>query len=244
MIDINNYEGYLFLYQEGELDKEGRTQVEQFLAAHPDIKTEMAMYYDTNFVVTAEPQPTVRHIAKPVWGWAVAACLAVAVGSTILYLGSNSGNYPGLSGSTYASLTMIPQPVCGLSNPNSASTNVCEMLAQDSDEDYSESVSSEEPDSVGETDNKEVPPKARSESIQSTMIEKTQKSLFIETNLLAEVSNVKELDCLAEVNTNWDIHKRTFESLMMVQEFGKQKVVEICKTLIGSNNFKEDNTVL
>ena len=41
MITLENYESYLFLYQEGELDSSTRTEVERFLLQHPDIREEM-----------------------------------------------------------------------------------------------------------------------------------------------------------------------------------------------------------
>ena len=46
MINMDNYEGYLYLYQEGELDSTTRTEVERFLLEHPDIREEMETYYD------------------------------------------------------------------------------------------------------------------------------------------------------------------------------------------------------
>ena len=79
MIDINNYESYLYLYQEGELDASKRREVEAFLAAHPDIKAEMEQYYDPTLVVTAETPASKR--AVPFWRWAAAACLLLAIGS-------------------------------------------------------------------------------------------------------------------------------------------------------------------
>ena len=55
MINQYNYESYLFLYQEGELDDAERKEVERFLQEHPDIREEMETYYDPSLVVTAEP---------------------------------------------------------------------------------------------------------------------------------------------------------------------------------------------
>ena len=46
MINMDNYEGYLYLYQEGELDSTTRTEVERFLLEHPDIREEMALALD------------------------------------------------------------------------------------------------------------------------------------------------------------------------------------------------------
>lgn len=80
MINIDNYEGYLYLYQEGELDKATRDEVELFLQQHPDIREEMETYYDPTFVVTAEPPAGKHHRIVPLWRWAAAACVVFALG--------------------------------------------------------------------------------------------------------------------------------------------------------------------
>lgn len=80
MINIDNYEGYLYLYQEGELDSATRTEVERFLLEHPDIREEMETYYDPTFVVTAEPPVGKHHRIVPLWRWAAAACVVFALG--------------------------------------------------------------------------------------------------------------------------------------------------------------------
>lgn len=80
MITLDNYESYLFLYQEGELDSATRTEVERFLLQHPDIREEMEQYYDPTFVVTAEPPTRKRHTIMPLWRWAAAACVLLALG--------------------------------------------------------------------------------------------------------------------------------------------------------------------
>lgn len=80
MINIDNYEGYLYLYQEGELDKATRDEVELFLQQHPDIREEMETYYDPTFVVTAEPPAHKTRRIVPLWRWAAAACVVFALG--------------------------------------------------------------------------------------------------------------------------------------------------------------------
>ena len=80
MITLDNYESYLFLYQEGELDSSTRTEVERFLLQHPDIREEMKTYYDPTFVVTAEPPIRQSRRVKPLWHWAAAACVVLALG--------------------------------------------------------------------------------------------------------------------------------------------------------------------
>ena len=80
MINMENYEGYLYLYQEGELDSQTRAEVERFLLEHPDIREEMETYYDPSFVVTAEEPAKKSRRIVPLWRWAAAACAAVALG--------------------------------------------------------------------------------------------------------------------------------------------------------------------
>lgn len=80
MINIDNYEGYLYLYQEGELDKATRDEVELFLQQHPDIREEMETYYDPTLVVTAEPPAHKTRRIVPLWRWAAAACVVFALG--------------------------------------------------------------------------------------------------------------------------------------------------------------------
>ncbi|MBR5352606.1 MAG: hypothetical protein IK126_02755 [Bacteroidales bacterium] len=80
MINMDNYEGYLYLYQEGELDSTTRTEVERFLLEHPDIREEMETYYDPTLVVTAEPPARKTRRIVPLWRWAAAACVVFALG--------------------------------------------------------------------------------------------------------------------------------------------------------------------
>ena len=80
MINMENYEGYLYLYQEGELDSTTRTEVERFLLEHPDIREEMETYYDPTLVVTAEPPARKTRRIVPLWRWAAAACVVFALG--------------------------------------------------------------------------------------------------------------------------------------------------------------------
>lgn len=100
MITLENYESYLFLYHEGELDSTACTEVERFLLEHPDIREEMEAYYDPTLVVTAQPPATSvrRH---PLWVWAAAACLAaVLVSGAFLFISPAEGD-----GSTLAVAT-------------------------------------------------------------------------------------------------------------------------------------------
>lgn len=95
MINMDNYEGYLYLYQEGELDSTTRTEVERFLLEHPDIREEMETYYDPTLVVTAEPPARNTRRIIPLWRWAAAACIVFALGYGVWATYStsvNSGN--------------------------------------------------------------------------------------------------------------------------------------------------------
>lgn len=85
MINMENYEGYLYLYQEGELDSATRTEVERFLLEHPDIREEMETYYDPSLVVTAEPPTRKKRQVVPLYRWSTAASILIAI-SLLAYL--------------------------------------------------------------------------------------------------------------------------------------------------------------
>lgn len=96
MINMENYEGYLYLYQEGELDIQTRAEVERFLLEHPDIREEMESYYDPSFVVTAE-EPAKKSRTVSLWRWTAAACAVLALGYgvwTMLPTPSNPEDQP------------------------------------------------------------------------------------------------------------------------------------------------------
>ncbi|MBQ6068786.1 MAG: hypothetical protein IJK84_04715 [Bacteroidales bacterium] len=80
MINKDNYESYLFLYQEGELNDAERKEVERFLQEHPDIREEMETYYDPSLVVTAVPPANKKRSTIPLWRWSAAACIVLAIG--------------------------------------------------------------------------------------------------------------------------------------------------------------------
>lgn len=80
MINTENYESYLFLYQEGELSSAERREVEAFLSKHPDIREEMETYYDPTLIVTAEPPVQHKRNTLSLWRWAAAACIVLAIG--------------------------------------------------------------------------------------------------------------------------------------------------------------------
>lgn len=80
MINTENYESYLFLYQEGELNSTERKEVEAFLVKHPVIREEMETYYDPTLVVTTEPPARKSTRITSLWRWAAAACVVLALG--------------------------------------------------------------------------------------------------------------------------------------------------------------------
>ncbi len=80
MITLENYESYLFLYQEGELDSSTCLEIERFLQQHPDIREEMETYYDPSLVVTAESPVRQQQRSSHLWRWTAAACVALALG--------------------------------------------------------------------------------------------------------------------------------------------------------------------
>lgn len=80
MINMENYQSYLYLYQEGELDSSTCLEVERFLLEHPDIREEMEAYYDPTLVVTAEPPSAQPQHKKYTWRWVAAACVVLAMG--------------------------------------------------------------------------------------------------------------------------------------------------------------------
>lgn len=91
-ITTDNYEQYLFQYQEGMLNAEERKAVEAFLQAHPDKAEELALYASAPRLEKSEahfPEPSkLRHTDfTPALRWASAAMIAalLAVGATLLW---------------------------------------------------------------------------------------------------------------------------------------------------------------
>lgn len=91
-ITTDNYEQYLFQYQEGMLNTEERKAVEAFLQAHPDKAEELAFYASAPRLEKSEahfPEPSkLRHTDfTPALRWASAAMIAalLAVGATLLW---------------------------------------------------------------------------------------------------------------------------------------------------------------
>ena len=90
MINTDNYELYFFQYQEGMLDESARREVEAFMAQHPDLAEEMALYAEAP-VLTAEEaafpfKESLHRKEAPVlwWRYAAAAAVVVGIGATVM----------------------------------------------------------------------------------------------------------------------------------------------------------------
>lgn len=89
MINTDNYELYFFQYQEGMLDESARREVEAFMAQHPELAEEMALYAEAP-VLTAEEaafpfKESLRRKKGPVLWWRyAAAAVVVGIGATVM----------------------------------------------------------------------------------------------------------------------------------------------------------------
>lgn len=90
MINTDNYELYFFQYQEGMLDESARREVEAFVALHPELAEEMALYAEAP-VLTAEEaafpfKESLHRKEAPVlwWRYAAAAAVVVGIGATVM----------------------------------------------------------------------------------------------------------------------------------------------------------------
>lgn len=102
-ISLGNYEEWLLLYTDGELNPEEKKSVEQFIEAHPLVKSELELLQKTKLqpetIVFADKQSLYRREEKVrvlAFSWrriAIAASLILAVGTTAWII-SNSGNEP------------------------------------------------------------------------------------------------------------------------------------------------------
>lgn len=100
LITLNNYEEWLSLYIDNELNSEQTAHVDQFLAAHPAAQKEVALLQQTKLhpenIVFSNKESLYRKEEKtrriPVWGWrAAAAVLILALGiSSVILLNRNA----------------------------------------------------------------------------------------------------------------------------------------------------------
>ena len=110
MINRDNYESYLFLYQEGELDNTTRTEVERFLLQNPDIREEMDTYYDPNLVVTVRQPVTTKYASLSLWRWVAAACVLTVVGIGVYFTQQGQTEYPTLVAETHTAVPFSEAP--------------------------------------------------------------------------------------------------------------------------------------
>lgn len=96
MITIDNYELYFLQYLENGLDKEGRREVEAFVAQHPELAEELALCAQTPVIEKDEAvvfagKEGLKHVeSMPLhrgiiaWRWSAAAAALLAVGATFV----------------------------------------------------------------------------------------------------------------------------------------------------------------
>jgi hypothetical protein len=107
-INTDNFEEWLLSYTDNELSAEQKIAVEQFLAAHSVIKTELEFLQKTklrpdeeivfsNKEILYRKEEKVRVVAIRWWRIAVAAALLLAVSTTTLILFNNKNNHAGIA---------------------------------------------------------------------------------------------------------------------------------------------------
>ena len=115
-INMNNYQEWLVLYVDNELDNKEKIAVEKFAAAHPKVHQELELFQQTKLepelVVFEHKEVLLRReratiISIQWWRVAVAAILIVAAGITVYSIlnsrninGANSGNLANGKGQT------------------------------------------------------------------------------------------------------------------------------------------------
>ena len=80
MITLDNYEGWLMSYADGELDAEGRKAVEAFLAEHPALREELEAVSAVKVTPPVAVLPHKEHLLRKttvLWPRAVAATVAL-----------------------------------------------------------------------------------------------------------------------------------------------------------------------
>lgn len=226
MIDITNYESYLYLYQEDELAPQDRKEVEQFLTAHPDIKAEMERYYDPTFVIPTE-NATKEHHLHPVWKWAAAACLALTVGSTLFYFNTQP-TLPTDTMPTTEMESLLPPLHSEWSSPIFSPS----MAAPT----HHKLIASAKPIEVLVEKDTEIrvvsatPTPTETATIIPNPVNATPQPAYIETTKLAEVS--QEVNFLAEEINNYDFHiPSAYDIINIAQAFGKQQIQNIFPNL-------------
>ncbi len=91
MITMENYEGWLMRYADGELNAAERQEVERFLAAHPDLREELDEVSSVRVTPLVATMPGKERLLRrePTGVWrrvAAAAALLVVAGTTLFFL--------------------------------------------------------------------------------------------------------------------------------------------------------------
>lgn len=80
MITMDNYEGWLMRYADGDLDADGCKEVEAFLVKHPALREEMEAVSDVKVAPPVAVMPDKERLLQrevPVWPRAVAAAIGL-----------------------------------------------------------------------------------------------------------------------------------------------------------------------
>jgi outer membrane biosynthesis protein TonB len=101
-INLNNYEQWLIMYVDDELNTEERVAVEKFAVTHPHVSEELAIFLQTklqpeeiafpNKEILYKRERTVRVISMQWWKVAVAAVLILSAGVTVYSVLINRSN--------------------------------------------------------------------------------------------------------------------------------------------------------
>lgn len=208
MIDINNFESYLFLYHEGELDAQEREEVERFLDEHPDIREEDELYYDPDFKVPCTIPNTAgaRKFAKPAWRWAAAACALLAVGSSVFFLAPEPSVAP-KSAEVVATIEPVKEIVEAAKPTNVQHHKAAKHFQASAMPTKAPLAAASEPALVADAATEEMMAEIAAQPVkelaEAAMSHHDGELIIIETNLLAQVlpaeADVVEVDFLAEV---------------------------------------------
>ena len=123
-INLNNYEQWLILYVDDELNAQERLAVEKFARAHPHVQEEVTIFLQTklqpeeiafpNKEILYKRETTVRVISMQWWKVAVAAVLFISTGITLYSIFNKSTN----KGVIPDNVARKEQPVPSISTPS------------------------------------------------------------------------------------------------------------------------------
>jgi len=123
-INLNNYEQWLIMYVDDELNAQERMAVEKFARAHPHVQEEVTIFLQTklqpeeiafpNKEILYKRETTVRVISMQWWKVAVAAVLFISTGITLYSIFNKSTN----KGVIPDNVARKEQPVPSTSTPS------------------------------------------------------------------------------------------------------------------------------